>query len=520
VAWQEFVQAFAQLVQGPEDGRASVRLLREQFHRAIEQQRARLNTPPPQLEVPQGVPAEVVSSVRQALNAVREQNRRVLDALDATAEDFEHAAENEDRFIVLVFGEVNAGKSALANHLAGLEMPGADGPRGQCFVGEEPVGRLEESPTECTRDYQGFRLPGLLWIDCPGVLSGTTENAIRARQYAARADFLILVTASDAPFKSSEMQELRRLLNESGNQQLDGCLVLTKADTFEKDEDSQTGELVRKVVPKAPVRRQDQARWGREQLEQLAQSGLGEVLRLGEPLPVSVYVARDRLGRTWETGAFRRPPQPGWEQAYQESGIPALCRLLARLVRVRGRELKAAWPRKRVGAVQTQLRLAAQKAQGRLDRLLEEVRRQRVELGQAFPGAADDAATFAAGRVAPCLGGNGVRRLGRFNRDRASVELREHLRKAVEHAVRKATEEVIDRAGRRIDEAVRVFVTDTQFELEVRAKHRVVRTTSTTRSEAVGSAGGGLAGVATGAYLLRTARAKTSSYRRRRGTRA
>src|SRR4051812_21342543 len=97
-AWREVAPAFAPLAGAPEGGRAGVRRLRDEFHRAVARERARLSAPPPTVEVPPGVPAGVVSAVRHALGAVRDQTRRVLDALDAAAEDFEHAAENEDRF--------------------------------------------------------------------------------------------------------------------------------------------------------------------------------------------------------------------------------------------------------------------------------------------------------------------------------------------------------------------------------------------------------------------------------------
>ena len=74
----------------------------------------------------------------------------MLEDLEAEVEHFKHSEENEDRFLVVVFGEVKAGKSAFANHLAGLEFNLTPEQRGQCFVGDKTVDRLEEKRTECT----------------------------------------------------------------------------------------------------------------------------------------------------------------------------------------------------------------------------------------------------------------------------------------------------------------------------------------------------------------------------------
>ena len=71
--------------------------------------------------VSEHVPKSIASSIRKAIDLLRQHQRRGLEALSEAAEAFESAEENQDRFVVLVFGEVNAGKSALANHVAGLD---------------------------------------------------------------------------------------------------------------------------------------------------------------------------------------------------------------------------------------------------------------------------------------------------------------------------------------------------------------------------------------------------------------
>jgi hypothetical protein len=490
----EFRDAFAELADDPGQGAGDARRWRARLHEAIEAQRQRLHARPPSLVLPEGVPAEVVAAVGDTIAALRAQHDRLLDHLAATAADFAHAAENEDRFIVLVFGEVNAGKSALANHLAGLDFDLPEGvPSGECFAGSERVARLQESPTECTREYQGFRLPGLLWIDCPGVLSKTGPTGDLARRLVARADFLLFLSSSDAPFKASEMAVLRELLETSGNERLEGCLLLTKADVCEEDEDAATGALVWQVRPKGQEARAEQARWCREQLDR---SGLAGLVKLEDPLAVSVYVARDRLGRVWESGAWARPAPAGWEEEYEQSGIPALCRLLMGLVRGRGREMKALWPGKRTRALRRNLEQAVAAALARLAPLEAAVHDHRAQLRAAQPEAVAAAVTRAAALVAPCLGRHGLHRPGRFDRAGAVGELREVLREAVEQAVTGAVASVLADADRRIGTALAEFLAGTEFDLNV-CRRAPVRS-SAPWARALSGAGGGLAGATAG----------------------
>src|SRR4051812_47921962 len=107
-SWREFRKAVARFAGTPAaDSWDRFRLeLRILLHEA-------LSIPPlPRLDVPQGVPSELIGAVHGALSVVHEQYGQVLEALRTTIEDFRHAAENDDRFVVVVFGEVNSGKSA------------------------------------------------------------------------------------------------------------------------------------------------------------------------------------------------------------------------------------------------------------------------------------------------------------------------------------------------------------------------------------------------------------------------
>jgi hypothetical protein len=496
--WSKFQRVFSEVATELTDGRAAARASRKRIQENLAAFQSQLEEEIPWVGVSEHVPKSVASGIRKAIGLLRQQQRRLLDALSETAEAFESAEENEDRFVVLVFGEVNAGKSALANHVAGLDYEtNTSTPRGNCFIGGRSVARLDELPIECTHQYQGFRLPGLLWIDCPGILSGTFSNAQLARRLVARADFLIFVSSSDAPFKASEMGELSRIIEESGQDKVDACLVVTKADYFDIDEDPDTGREVRRVVAKEPRDWKAQADWCREQLKT---AGLGKHLRIREPLAVSIYVARDALGRRWENGSFFRRPDEGWEATYRTSGLPALLKLLADLATEEGPKLKAAWPKKRAAALRRLFDETATKSSEELERLSDELDSLRAELSEAQGGAARDAAELASGEVAPCLTKNGVYEVDGFKSARAQKQLADALRKSVLEAVTEATRNILEKVRNRFDAALALYVQETSFSLDVKERFKTHTYQTTKVSEAVGGAAGGLAGGVGGAW--------------------
>src|SRR5579875_2794351 len=120
MAWLTCVQKFARLAESnlvKED----TRRWRDEIRQTIVTQQKRLRTAP-KFVVPPDIPSKLEEAVNNTWRQPRETHSRLLDRLQKTVEDFEYAAENEDRLVVLVFGNVNAGKSALANHMAGLDF--------------------------------------------------------------------------------------------------------------------------------------------------------------------------------------------------------------------------------------------------------------------------------------------------------------------------------------------------------------------------------------------------------------
>lgn len=290
---------------------------------------------------------EAIGRLREELkNAHAAVCREIITAI----EDFKAARECEDRFVIAVFGRVNAGKSALANHMAGVDFLAQSSVRSECFVGSETVDRLPEAATECTRDFQGFRLPGILWIDCPGAGSITEANERLARRLVARADVVIFVTSSDAPMTESDAVQLSRLVQSSGNELFAGLVVITKVD--EPDWDSGFSSV--KARPQDALAVAEQIAWTREQM---ASHGLS-MMTERDPVAVSVYVARQAIGVDCETGRrgcrARGNTKPS-QQLYEASGIPQLLETLTGILCQQGKVLKNKWRKKRLNILRSEI---------------------------------------------------------------------------------------------------------------------------------------------------------------------
>jgi hypothetical protein len=291
---------------------------------------------------------------------------------------------------------------------------------------------------------------------------------------------------------------LHQLIRDSGNDALEGLFIVTKSDESFLDEYPETETIYRRFVPKSVEKQRKQVRWVCEQVEN---AGLAAHLQGRAPLTVSVFVARDKLGLDWETASPNRPVPADWKTAYEESGIPDLCNYLARLVDEHGLRLKKLWPHKRLHALQRKLQEASTQAGKRLRDLRDTIGFQRRHLQTAEKTAADDAAQFAAGKVGPCLKGWCIDDLQRFNRTAANRELQTILRKAVEHAVRDTVQPLLGRAFQEMDDALRQFAADNEFDLKVRQKTRRQTYTSRHTSESIGRAVGGLGGAGVGAFF-------------------
>lgn len=205
-----------------------------------------------------------------------------------------------DSLLVFIYGKVKSGKSSLGNYMAwghseptpemkqnALQPTYFSAEQTQVEGGDkaqEAEANLEfrVNATEATSSIQGFKLPGLTWIDSPGLHSVNAINGDLAKEYAEHADLILYTMNSQAPGRASDMTEIKDLLN--SNKKL--MLLLTGSDTTDEDED-EDGNIITLTVMKDPVDRQAQIEHVRNELKELSNSSNV----LAEVLPVSTRYA-------------------------------------------------------------------------------------------------------------------------------------------------------------------------------------------------------------------------------------
>ena len=121
--------------------------------------------------------------------------------------------------------------------------------------------------TEATSSIQSFSLPGLTWVDSPGLHSLNSENGKLAEDYRMHADLVLYTMKSDAPGRASDLDEIKAL-SKGGKKIL---LLLTGSDTSEpvKPIRMVNGRPVTAIVMKTPDTRKEQQNYVRKELQEL-----------------------------------------------------------------------------------------------------------------------------------------------------------------------------------------------------------------------------------------------------------
>lgn len=181
----------------------------------------------------------------------------------------------DDSLLIFVYGKVKAGKSSLGNFLAygetepGVETIEAALPRPHFFWTEGTGANEVMSSTqmneqrhfgvgavETTSSIQGFTLPGLTWIDSPGVHSMNAVNGQLAKDYAASADLIVFLSNSSSPGRRSDLEEINDLLKK----QKTLMVLLTASDVIEDDVDDDGNDTIERVM-KSDEDRQSQIQY-------------------------------------------------------------------------------------------------------------------------------------------------------------------------------------------------------------------------------------------------------------------
>lgn len=286
-----------------------------------------------------------------------------------------------DPLLVFVYGKVKAGKSSLSNYMAcGQSVPDADSLRLAKEQGlkmareEESNARTDTSSLEngfgvarqeCTHAIQYFTLPGLTWIDSPGLHSEHEENGALSRQYAASADLVIYVMNAANPARESDLEEIRKLVSIKKPV----LILITGCGQVVMDENDQ-GEIIYTTSMFSPEERQNQVKYVREQLEQLAKmQPEARNLVSSRILPVSVHMAE----------------QAGNDAEFANSGMQALLEHLQQIAGSDSLRLKQQAPLNNLSAFIEKTSSSVRELEGTLQGMAESVQRNRLEVEQEIP---------------------------------------------------------------------------------------------------------------------------------------
>ena len=220
-----------------------------------------------------------IGNWQQIIDACRNEAKKQIDGREFQSK-FEKVP------LIIVFGIVKAGKSTLGNFVHGRAFRQAEFDN-VYKNGKIPISRIivqekgredasekdafDENSIESTCSAQYFTLPGLAWVDTPGI--GAIEKkrvdivplAEIARKYVQYADLVVFLVNSTNPGTQDDIAGFKDLY-ESGKKAL---VVITRSDTpsIVKDingrlvRDPETGKPLKVQVPKKQEDRQSQEKY-------------------------------------------------------------------------------------------------------------------------------------------------------------------------------------------------------------------------------------------------------------------
>lgn len=187
----------------------------------------------------------------------------------------------EDSLLVYVYGKVKSGKSSLGNYMAwGYTNPTHEQQQGNIALKYEShdntdaengdaqneaaqQGKFRVGATEATSSIQSFRLPGLTWVDSPGLHSVRSQNGELAKEHADHADLILYTMKSDAPGRASDLKEIRQLFGKEKSI----MLLLTGSDKKQHGWDDINDKEVEHCVMKTLHDRQAQQNFVKSELQ-------------------------------------------------------------------------------------------------------------------------------------------------------------------------------------------------------------------------------------------------------------
>ncbi len=249
----------------------------------------------------------------------------------------------EDSLLVFVNGKVKSGKSSLGNYMAWGNTDPSDAMKRDVTAASAPVYFSEEKTnvkggdadheaetrrefrvgaTEATSSIQGFSLPGLTWVDSPGMHSLNIDNEKLARDYVEHADLILYTMKSDSPGRESDLDEINALFIKDKTP----LILLTGSDDVEEDIADDGETLVKTVVMKAPERRAKQRDYVRSALAQTCGDNRADKVEI---MSFSARYAQLHASDS---------------SAYADSGMEQLCATLQRICRSDAVRIKQGTP--------------------------------------------------------------------------------------------------------------------------------------------------------------------------------
>lgn len=236
--------------------------------------------------------------------------------------------DDQSRAIVIVFGRTNAGKSTLGNFLRGQSLAQAEfaNPWKDGSIRPGPIKVIEtaangekekaserewfkEGASETTEEIQCFTLPGLLWVDTPGIGSVNDQKLGKiARKYADNADLVIYLDHSDNPGLTSISGNLVRLL-ENGQETL---IVINQSDKSELVRDANGKAIMENGKPKRvriPKPEEDRRAQERQEIKSLHDKGFksgGNLSALSISMLLAKMAVEQQDDRLYAGSAFAK----------------------------------------------------------------------------------------------------------------------------------------------------------------------------------------------------------------------
>ncbi len=288
-------------------------------------------------------------------NALGQQLSKFIDTLNETNQSWSKKLANKDKgiafrknfsdsLLVFVYGKVKSGKSSLGNYIAWGKTENLEEVQKNIPISEQPNyfsaaktnvrdGDAEKEAetnrsfrvgaTEATSSIQGFKLPGLTWVDSPGLHSYNDENGLLAKEYVDHADLILYTMSSQSPGRASDLAEIDQLFNQ--NKKL--VVLITGSDIEEEIDvvfdEFGNEEIISETVMKPSSDRIKQREYVKKELEMLKNHSHPEILSISS-----------RYAETHEND----------REAMKESGFSDLFEILVNISQQEGVQLKRSTP--------------------------------------------------------------------------------------------------------------------------------------------------------------------------------